>query len=369
MRTEPPKRPKLRPVVLGTGLVALDVVLNGDVSTPQRYAAGGTCGNVLINLAFLGWDSYPVARLKHDWASEHIKRDMSEWGVKHDFLHLAPLADTPIIIHRIRRPSNGTVSHSFSWKCPHCRRRLPPYRAVTKNALEDARLTAIEPSVFIFDRPSPGALKMARKAREDSALVVFELAGRGTAQSLQQAFEVAHMAKYSDERDQEIPEFVPSTPFIEVKTHGAEGLSFRCNLRHCRQKGWMKVSPYVMPEVKDAAGAGDWCTAGLINKLGHSGLAGLSELRRGTLLEAFQHSQALAAINCAFEGARGSMYVLTPHALEEAAEHLVAHEAFQLSQVQRADHRSIEPSPCPVCGVATSTSVDSNAQGFRGLVP
>ena len=44
-----------RPVVVGTGLVALDVVINSDVHRPPRLWAGGTCGNVLTILSYLGW--------------------------------------------------------------------------------------------------------------------------------------------------------------------------------------------------------------------------------------------------------------------------------------------------------------------------
>ena len=51
----------LKPTVVGTGLVALDVVVSGD---DVKYFAGGTCGNVLTCLSYLGWDAKPVARLK-----------------------------------------------------------------------------------------------------------------------------------------------------------------------------------------------------------------------------------------------------------------------------------------------------------------
>ena len=40
-------------VVVGAGLVALDVVLDERTATPPRLWAGGTCGNVLSILAFL----------------------------------------------------------------------------------------------------------------------------------------------------------------------------------------------------------------------------------------------------------------------------------------------------------------------------
>ena len=36
-----------QPKVVGTGLIALDVVIGPDPETPVRSWAGGTCGNVL----------------------------------------------------------------------------------------------------------------------------------------------------------------------------------------------------------------------------------------------------------------------------------------------------------------------------------
>ena len=52
-----------RPVCAGTGLVALDIVFNGDSTVPPRMWAGGSCGNVLTILSYLGWQAVPLARL------------------------------------------------------------------------------------------------------------------------------------------------------------------------------------------------------------------------------------------------------------------------------------------------------------------
>jgi sugar/nucleoside kinase (ribokinase family) len=68
------------PVIVGTGLVALDVVMNTDVHRPPRLWAGGTCGNVLTILRYLGWQAYPVARLNEDPPSKHLLRDLRKWG-------------------------------------------------------------------------------------------------------------------------------------------------------------------------------------------------------------------------------------------------------------------------------------------------
>ncbi|NJR56859.1 MAG: hypothetical protein HC768_21350 [Acaryochloris sp. CRU_2_0] len=55
---------KFSPIAIGTGLLALDVVFSDRLNDPLGLWAGGTFGNVMVALSYLGWDSYPIARLK-----------------------------------------------------------------------------------------------------------------------------------------------------------------------------------------------------------------------------------------------------------------------------------------------------------------
>src|SRR6266516_4520033 len=86
-----------RPTAIGTGLIALDVVLNERRNERPRLWTGGTCGNVLTIMAFLGWNAVPVSRLGSDAASRLIRRDMRRWGVKLELLGLPPLTNAPIV--------------------------------------------------------------------------------------------------------------------------------------------------------------------------------------------------------------------------------------------------------------------------------
>ena len=86
------------PVAVGSGLIALDVMMDERTDAPPRLWTGGTCGNVLSILAFLGWKSLPVARLARDAASRLIVRDLKRWGVSTEFLSVGSTAPGPIII-------------------------------------------------------------------------------------------------------------------------------------------------------------------------------------------------------------------------------------------------------------------------------
>ena len=92
-----------RAKVFGTGLIALDLVIGPDSEAPIRSWAGGTCGNVLSILAYLGWDAYPIARMNEDVASDRVRADMRRWKVHLDWADCAPTAHTPIIVQEIRR--------------------------------------------------------------------------------------------------------------------------------------------------------------------------------------------------------------------------------------------------------------------------
>ena len=56
-------------LAMGTGFVALDIV-EGRSST--FGAAGGSCGNVMAMLAWMGWNSAPIGRLGTDAAGDYV---------------------------------------------------------------------------------------------------------------------------------------------------------------------------------------------------------------------------------------------------------------------------------------------------------
>jgi sugar/nucleoside kinase (ribokinase family) len=77
---------------LGSGFVALDVVDGGQ---GQFAAAGGSCGNVMTMLAWLGWSSAPVARLGADPAGDFVCEDLKSFGVQLRHVSTAPGVQTP----------------------------------------------------------------------------------------------------------------------------------------------------------------------------------------------------------------------------------------------------------------------------------
>jgi len=312
------------PVIVGTGLVALDVILDEDDSVRAPYLqAGGTCGNVLAILSYLGWRAFPVARLNGDLAAQHVQRDLARCGVALDFAHLSPGSATPIFIQRTRRNAKETPSHTFLRVCPVCSRRLPSYQPVPLSAVEEVAARMELPAVFFLDRVSPGALVLAKASKEQGAVIVFEPVSIGDPRLFYEALSLAHIVKYSHERIERLDD-VGVTPLLEIQTLGREGLRYRSKIQSARISEWRHLASYDVAHIADSAGAGDWCTAGVVHALGQTGSQGLLQSDMPRIREALRFGQALAAWSCEFKGARGGMYAGDKKTLRRAIERITA---------------------------------------------
>lgn len=300
------------PIVVGTGLVALDAVVSADESVPVRYWAGGTCCNVLMALSYLGWSARPVARLALDDAADLLLQDVRRWRVSEQFIRLEDDGSTPIIVQRITKSPDGRVRHSFSWRCTVCGARHPSYKPELLSTAEIIAPKLKKVSVFFFDRVSAAALLLAKTAAETGALVVFEPSGIGNPVLFRQAWEIAHVVKYSHERLEEFPELdEENSPLLVIETLGDAGLRYRWRKPKTKFGSWIESKAIPVDTIKDTAGSGDWCTAGLLSRLATEGFKGFCSASAVTIAEGIRYGQALAAWNCRYEGARGGMYAVT----------------------------------------------------------
>ncbi len=345
----------IRPKVFGTGLIALDLVVGPDPESPVRAWAGGTCGNVLSILAFLGWDAYPVARMKDDVASDRVRADMKRWGVHLDWANCAPTAHTPMIVQEIRRRRDGRTDHRFSWSCPHCGKWLPPFKAITADAVESVKLTLAGASVFFMDRLSRGTLALAAEASARGALVVFEPSSKSPDNLMAEAVALAHVVKYADHRLASVPSVMgsDSAVLLEVQTLGHRGLKYRHRLRR-GTSSWMHLKAIPAPRLADTCGAGDWCTAGLIAKGTAGGQAGFRRTGAFGVRSALRYGQALAAWNCGFEGARGGMYAVSRRVFKSQISGLLNGRLDPIATTP-VESTPIQAVTCPACPIGPPT--------------
>lgn len=309
-----PLRPGRDPVVIGTGLVALDVVIPGDMNTDPYLCAGGTCGNVLTALAFLGWQAYPVARLSTDGASKRVAEDLRHWCVKTDFVTFDQDGSTPVVVQHIHNTEGGEPSHSFSRKCPKCGAFLPWYKAVRVADVAGLVPKLPTPHVFFFDRTSRGALSLAMESRDRGAIVVFEPSAASDPNHLQEALDLSHIVKVSSDRLASNEAVLTSNaPRIVIETLGNAGLKLRYknSASEGGNKKWHQLRPVPTESLRDTAGAGDWCTAGIIYMLGAMGAKGLDDITLDEVQQAIRVGQAMASWTCGFDGPRGGMYTVS----------------------------------------------------------
>ncbi len=307
-----PLRAKRSPVAIGTGLVALDVVIPQGPDADPQLRAGGTCGNVLTALSYLGWHTYPIARLSEDAASKCVCTDLRSWKVRLDFVTCKEEGSTPVIIQHIRDNKNGVPSHTFSRKCPCCGAFLPWYKAIRISDVSDLVPKLPKSQVYFFDRTSPGALALAKEAREQGAIVFFEPSTSSEPKHLEEALKLSHIVKVSSDRLSGNESVLTSTEArIVIETQGGTGLRFRYAGSEGKRRAlqWHKMDSIPASVLKDTAGAGDWCTAGIIYMLGGMGAKGLESLTLVEVRKALKVGQAMASWACGFVGPRGGMYL------------------------------------------------------------
>lgn len=342
MPHEPHKR-----TCVGTGLIVLDIVRSvmGNRATEKRFA-GGSCGNVLAILSYFGWVANAVGRIGDDQAGRELLRDLGQWGVRTEWLRVESGRATPVIVQENFLDAKGRRRHRFSRACPVCGAVLPAYRPLLANEADALASRLPAHSAFYFDRVAPGTLDLAKKSRIRGALVVFEPSGIRDQRMFADCLKVSHIVKYSNERIEGIHELVAKAKVpVEIETLGARGLRLR--VRTNGRPGTSKeLAAYPAPEFLDAAGSGDWCTAGLVQWLLRDGTS-VDELVGDVdaVVAAARHGQALAALNCGFEGARGLMYAVGAKRVLDLAGAIVggrgaAHELAATKTKRYSEHRS-----------------------------
>lgn len=304
-----PVKKAVVPNVVGTGLIVLDVTVSDVTPVPAHPVwTGGTCGNVLAILSFLGWKSQALGRIGNDAAGTCLTRDMLDSGVDTTHLDREP-AGTPIILHRVRLGRGGEARHSYSFDCPQCERRYPSYRPVLVSRAEELLDVARASTVFFFDRVSRGILDMAAAAKKGGAVVFFEPSAAGDEKPFLEAYELSDVVKYARDRR---PKFEPwlekatvrrRAP-LEIETRGVDGLVYRLQ----GERKWRPREATPSLTLRDASGAGDWLTAGFLHAAARGGPIAKTLEDADAVDAALAVGQALAAYACQFEGPRGAMY-------------------------------------------------------------
>lgn len=327
------KKRTSKAVVFGAGLLALDVVMNGNPNTQPKFLAGGSCGNVLTILAFMGWNSYPIARLSNKYSTQLLFADLKNQKVNLDLISQSDDGSTPIIIHRILKDGNGNPKHRYEFRVPRTNTWLPAFKPVLTKKVQEITAFPINPRVFYLDRISRANIDLAKNYKDGGCLIFFEPSSISDEKQFQECLLLADILKYSDERLPQYKTIYPARQVaIEIETAGSNGLSYR-SFRN-KSDEWRTLPSLPIDTVLDTAGAGDWCSSGIIHALFESfnDTSPLQALTVSRLESILVFGQFLSALNCSFHGARGLMYNMSYSSIINAYKKYLTDKVIRLKE-------------------------------------
>ena len=289
-------------ICVGAGLISLDVLIWEGKRIPVSFYVGGTCGNVMMILSYMGWETYPISRLDGTKDGMRVLADMEKHNVHTDFVSTND-GKTPVIVQRNFINKDGIPTHRFESR-PNMGRFYLDFKSLTMRQADEviSRIDFV-PKVFFFDRVSPAILKLAVIFKEKGSVIFFEPSSRsGNVILFNKCVEVSDIIKFSEQRIKDIEQFESYKDKLFIQTQGAKGLNFRLNF------GWIHLEPVANDKVIDTAGAGDWTTAAFINELFKTRNR-ISDISVVEIERALNDAQKVGAQSCSYEGARGMMQV------------------------------------------------------------
>jgi sugar/nucleoside kinase (ribokinase family) len=301
-------------LIAGSGLIALDIIISGNQQHVD-YETGGTCSNVLRGLNHLGYCILPIASIGNDTASQIIQNEFDKKNVDLSlFSHKDDIRATKIIqIHSIR---NKTGKHTFLFKCPECKSRLPKFHSPQKGIVKRAKEIGHSPHFFFFDRSTRNILEIARLYKKRKSIIYFEPPKLGHNSAFNDAVGLCDILKISLKENISIDDAIKFCdiqlnkierhPRLFIATIGSNGVIFRTQ----SFKNWSHIKALYLDYVIDTCGAGDWCTIGFIDYLIKAGLTKSHLLTnesniKNVVEDGLRYSQRLSALSCMFIGAMG----------------------------------------------------------------
>lgn len=297
----------LRSRVSGAGFITLDVMLGSGFQLAYT-GIGGSTGNVLSILAFLGWESLPLVNLGRDHVGATIHREFTKLGANMRHVRLDRGLTSPLL-YQFAGGSSEAPRYSFA--CPVCGQTRRFHENLVDSGGDEFIRCAAESNVFFFDRVTTGTVRMAQAARAGGAFVFFEPSSISTDRGLfDAALSCSHVVKYSIDRIREPLDNRLSLGFVEIQTLGARGLRFR---KHSLAPDWVNLPALRTSSVADTSGAGDWCTAGFLHAL-FAGRGGseIRDLDYNDIYHSLRLGQSIAALSVRHIGARGLMRAWHP---------------------------------------------------------
>ncbi len=146
-------------------------------------------------------------------------------------------------------------------------------------------------------------------------MIFFEPSSIKDERLFSKSLSLSHVVKFSNDRIKDYKDrYKTSQTELEIETQGKDGIIYRTSKSKSNQ--WKRIKPFMVDKVVDTAGAGDWCSASIIMKLGVEGYSLFKSKSNHEIEDALNFGQLLAGLNCMFDGARGLMYHFSKTSLQ-----------------------------------------------------
>jgi sugar/nucleoside kinase (ribokinase family) len=313
--------------IIGIGLVALDIVLEKSIDTKPLLYAGGSCGNVLSILSYLGYETYPIARLANNKATKEILHDFEYFGVKTDLIFKGSDGSTPIIIQRNSKSKDGLPIHRFEFRNPENGKYLPSFKPVLAKTIDFFYDKKSKCDFFYLDRISRSSIELAKLYKENGAIIIFEPSSLKIDNKalINELIEFVDILKFSSDRIPNYKAFFEQGVIpLEIETLGVNGINYRINKSfEGTDNKWKHISSFNLSSIIDSSGAGDWTSAGIIKGLIENNINSINEVTIEKIESILKYAQTLGSLSCLFKGARGLMYQINENLLDHLSEELL----------------------------------------------
>jgi sugar/nucleoside kinase (ribokinase family) len=298
--------------VIGSGIYMLDSIVVRDYPEwpllrpfTERTVieeVGGTCGNVMCILSWLGWKAMPEVSLDDSPVGLKIASDLARYGC--DLRHVTNTPGGGATVLRCTHKRDAEGNHTIAFRATGPGGSRFPRRHFLRSRDEaPAFLDRLEevPGVYFFDDPAAGHRLIARTLRERGTLVYFEPSEIESKADLE-AVAASDIVKFSGTHvtDLTFTDRFPDKLFI--RTLGEDGLQFRLH-----GGPWIHVDPVPVPDVVDWEGAGDWTSAAFLTQLAAADVP-FEKLTDLTVHECLTAAQTIASQSVCFLSSKGLIH-------------------------------------------------------------
>ena len=304
----------MKKTIIGSGIYMLDIIVKRDYPEWPRLRpftdrtvieeVGGTCGNVMCILSWMGWKTMPEASLDDSPDGYKMTSDLARYGCDCRYVTNTPTGGTTLLWCTHKRNPDGSPAITFRASSPGGS-RFPKRHFLRARDEAPAFLEGLEevPGVYFFDDPAAGHRLIASVLQGRGSLVYFEPSRIETKADLE-AVAVSNIVKFSGEN---ISDTTFTNRFYDklfIQTLGANGVRFKL-----RSGNWIQLDPVPCRNVVDWEGAGDWMTSALLTQLASNDTV-FDNLDEEEVIKALEAAQGIAARSVCYLSSKGMIHAL-----------------------------------------------------------